>query len=318
MTNTAGHDRILSALDIRAEPFAICALEGACSLGLGRLSGATLHYVLGGQGDLRLPGHAPVVLAPGRLVLVPAAMRHSLCNAGGGQVGVPACRPAGLDLEEHVARGEAGGNMVVLCASISLSLQGTHGLIDLLRAPLSLDVTRAPVAAQAMTALLAEMGTERMGTERMGARAMVRALLLQCMIEMLRQRLEAGDPAVIWLAGLADPGLWRALRAMLDDPGAPHGVESLAEVAGMSRSRFAERFQAAYGQGAMGFLRELRLARAAQILSEGREPVKRVAQKVGFASRSAFTRAFIEVWGQSPRAFRSGRDQAAERAQKLA
>ncbi len=313
MTCNADHDRILSELEISADPFAICALEGACSLGLGRVPRATLHYVLGGQGELRLPGHAPLRLAPGRLVLVPAAMRHSLCNMGGGQVGVPACEPAGLDLEAHIARGEAGGNMVVLCSTISLGLRGAHGLIDLLRVPLSLDVATSAIAAQAMEALLSEMSTARAG-----ARAMVRALLLQCMIEMLRQRLEERDPAVTWLAGLADPGLWRALHAMLDDPGAPHGVESLAEVAGMSRSRFAERFQAAYGQGAMGFLRALRLARAAQMLSEGREPVKRVAQKVGFASRSAFTRAFIEAWGQSPRAFRAGRDQAAERAQKLA
>jgi len=37
-----------------------------------------------------------------------------------------------------------------------------------------------------------------------------------------------------------------------------------------------------------------------------------------FASRSAFIRAFVEASGQSPRAFRAGRDQAAERAQKLA
>jgi len=106
------------------------------------------------------------------------------------------------------------------------------------------------------------------------------------------------------VAGLADPSLWRALRAMLDDPAAPHGVDSLAEIAGMSRSRFAERFQATYGQGAVGFLRELRMARAAQMLSKGREPVKRVAQMVGFSSRSAFTRAFVEAWGQSPSAFR--------------
>jgi len=313
MPNETDHDRILSELDISADPFAICALEGACSLGLGRVPRATLHYVLGGQGELRLPGQAPFRLAPGRLVLVPAAMRHSLCNMGGGQVGLPACRPAGLDLEEHIARGETGGNMVVLCATISLGLRATHGLIDLLRVPLSLDLAAAPIAAQAMAALLDEMRSARSGT-----RAMVRALLLQCMIEMLRLRLEARDPAVTWLAGLADPNLWNALRAMLDDPGAPHTLERLAETAGMSRSRFAERFQAAYGQGAMTFLRDLRLARAAQLLSEGREPVTRVAQKVGFASRSAFTRAFIDAWGQSPRAFRGARDQAAERVQKLA
>ncbi|MET4102442.1 AraC family transcriptional activator of mtrCDE [Roseovarius sp. MBR-78] len=313
MTHDPGHDRILSALDIRAEPFAICALEGACSLGLGRVPRATLHYVLGGRGDLRLPGHAPLELAPGRLVLVPAAIRHSLCNAGGGQVGVPACRPAGLDIEEHIARGEAGGNMVVLCATISLSLHGTHGLVDLLRAPLSLDVTRAPVAAQAMAALLDEMGHARAG-----GRAMVRALLLQCMIEMLRARLEAGDAGLTWIAALADPGLWAALGVMLDAPGADYTLDSLAQAAGMSRSRFAERFQAACGSGAMAFLRDLRLARAAQMLSERRMPVEQVARAVGFQSRSAFSRAFVAMWGETPRAMRGRAGHAAERVQKLA
>lgn len=293
------HDRILSELDIEAEPFALCALEGACSLGMGRAPGATLHYVLGGQGRLSLQGLAPIDLQPGRLVLVPASLHHSLHNHGGGQIGLPACKPAGLDLEEHVARGEGSGNMVVLCSTIRLGLRETHGVIDFLRVPLTLDLGQAPRAEQAMAALV-----EEVTQARTGGRAMIRVLLLQCVIAMLRERLEAGDPAVLWLGGLADPGLWRALRMMLEDPGAPHVLETLAQAAGMSRSRFAERFQAAYGQAPMGFLRALRLARAAQMLSQGQEPVKRVAQRVGFASRSAFTRAFTETLGQSPRAFR--------------
>lgn len=318
MQDSAAHDRILNALEISAEPFAICALEGVCSLGLGRHPRPTLHYVLGGRGVLSVQGAAPLELAPGRLVLVPASQRHSLNNRGGAQAGLPACRPAGLDLQRHVARGEGTGGMVVLCSTLSLGLRGTHGLIDLLRAPLSLDVETSPVAAQAMAALVAEMEQERPGQ-----RAMVRALLLQCLIEMLRARLMAGDPRVIWLAALADPGLWRGLRAMLDAPGAPHTLESLAQAAGMSRSRFAARFQAAYGQGAMTLLRDLRLARAAQMLVERRAPVDQVARAVGFQSRSAFSRAFVAMWGTTPSAFRArgdavAGDQAAERAPKLA
>jgi AraC-like DNA-binding protein len=295
MQDSAAHDRILNALEISAEPFAICALEGVCSLGLGRHPRPTLHYVLGGRGVLSVQGAAPLELAPGRLVLVPA-------------------------LQRHVARGEGTGGMVVLCSTLSLGLRGTHGLIDLLRAPLSLDVETSPVAAQAMAALVAEMEQERPGQ-----RAMVRALLLQCLIEMLRARLMAGDPRVTWLAALADPGLWRGLRAMLDAPGAPHTLESLAQAAGMSRSRFAARFQAAYGQGAMTLLRDLRLARAAQMLVERRAPVDQVARAVGFQSRSAFSRAFVAMWGTTPSAFRARGDavagtgdQAAERAPKLA
>lgn len=309
----SAHDRILNTLEISAEPFALCALEGICSMGLGRNPRTTLHYVLGGRGVLSVQGAEPLVLAPGHLVLVPASLSHSLNNRGGAQAGLAACRPAGLDLEAHVARGEGEGVMVVLCASVSLGLRGTHGLVDLLRVPLCLDVAASPVAAQAMSALVAEMGTERPGQ-----RAMVRALLLQCLIEMLRKRLAVNDPAVTWLAALADPGLWRGLRAMLDEPGAPHSLDSLAELAGMSRSRFAARFQAAYGQGAMTLLRDLRLARAAQMMIERRLPVDQVARAVGFRSRSAFSRAFVAKWGASPRAFRARGDQAAERAQKLA
>jgi len=54
----------------------------------------------------------------------------------------------------------------------------------------------------------------------------------------------------------------------------------------------------------MTFLRQSGLARAAQLLTERRAPVKRIAQMVGFDSRSAFTRAFTLCYGQSPRAFR--------------
>ncbi len=301
MSDKTSHDLILAELDIRADPFAICSLEGACSMGLDRTPGATLHYVLGGTGQVSLPGASAIDLAPGRLVLIPACVRHSLRNFGGGQTGLPACKPAGLDLAEHVVAGSGHGNMVVLCSHIDLSLRGTHGLIDLLRNPLVIDVSTSPTTRRAMQALISEMTRPRTGR-----RAMIRALLLQCMIEMLRARLEAGDPNVLWLGALADPGLWNALRAMLDDPGAPHSLERLADAAGMSRSRFAERFQNAYGRAPMTFLRELRLARAAQLLSEGRDPVKRIAQKVGFTSRSAFTRAFTEAWGQSPRGFRGG------------
>ena len=295
------HDRILQEVDIRAEPFAICALEGACSMGLGRLQGATLHYVLGGEGRLSVQSRPALPLAPGRLVLVPAATLHSLRHDGERQTGLPACKPAGLNLKEHIRRGEGRGNMIVLCSSISLGLRNTHGLIDLLRAPLSFDVTTSDTAHRAMQSLIDEMLQPRAGR-----RAMVRVLLLQCVIEMLRVRLSAEDPAVMWIAALADPGLLEGLRAMLDDPGAAHSLESLAQAAGMSRSRFAARFQAAYGAPPMRFLRELRLARAAQLLAERREPVKRIARMVGFDSRSAFTRAFTASRGISPRAFRTG------------
>ena len=106
------------------------------------------------------------------------------------------------------------------------------------------------------------------------------------------------------MAALADPSLWNALRLMLDALGDPHSVESLADSVGMSRAAFAKRFADACGSGPIELLRDLRMHRAAHLLSTTDLPVKRIADLVGFASRSSFTRTFEAKTDQSPRSFR--------------
>jgi len=55
-------------------------------------------------------------------------------------------------------------------------------------------------------------------------------------------------------------------------------------------------------------LRDLRMRVAADLLANSGLPVKRIAEQVGFASRSAFARAFALHAGVSPRGFRGGTD----------
>ncbi|MDA5095758.1 AraC family transcriptional regulator [Aliiroseovarius sp. KMU-50] len=294
------HEPVLNELDIQAEPFAVCTLEGSCKLYLGQRPEAVWHYVVSGTGKLKIQSMTDVELHSGRIVLVPAGSRHSLIHNGSADVSGGVNIPAKLDLERIAAKGEGNGKMIVLCGAVSLGMRNTNGLVDLLRTPLHLDIETSAIAERAVLGIIDEVTGHRTGGQ-----AMVRLLLLQCVFEILRQRLEAGDPALIWLSGLADPNLWQALRVMLDNPGGAHSLESLAEAAGMSRSRFAEQFKAAYGRAPMSFLRELRMARAAQMLLDGRQPVKQIARKLGFQSRSAFTRAFTEFCGQSPRLFRT-------------
>ncbi|TDK49880.1 AraC family transcriptional regulator [Antarcticimicrobium luteum] len=295
-------ERTLDELELRADPFALCQLDGECTLGLGRMAQATLHYVLDGGGEVRLRGQRALAVGRGWLVLVPACEWHSLRSLGHRGGGLPSCEPAELQLAHHRQQGEGGGGMAVLCGAVSIGMRGTHGLVDLLREPMVLDLTETPAAARAMDQILLELGTPDVG-----GRAMIRALLLQCLIALFRQRITAADPGLNWLAALGAPRLWSALQAMLEAPGADHSVESLAAVAAMSRSRFAAQFSEAYGAGPMELLRELRLARAARLLLDGREPVKRVADLVGFRSRSAFSRAFTARMGSSPQAFRLAR-----------
>jgi transcriptional regulator GlxA family with amidase domain len=55
----------------------------------------------------------------------------------------------------------------------------------------------------------------------------------------------------------------------------------------------------------MKLLRDLRMNLASSLLEQSELPVERIAELVGFRSRSAFTRTFESVTGKSPHAFRS-------------
>ena len=294
---------ILDQMEATAEPFALCQLHGKCEIGLDKDPSATLHYVLAGCGEIHLPGRVPISLTCGSLVLVPALSRHTLRSFGEHVEPVPACRPAGLELA-HLIEGDAvaenGDQLITICAHIALSLRSLHNLIDLIREPIAETVDDSPLLAMPVRAILDELANP--GT---GSKAMIRALLLVCTIEMMRRRLAAQDQSLSWMAALRDPRLWPVLRRMLDAPGEAYSLESLAEIAGMSRSAFAKRFADAYGSGPMELLRDLRMQRASTSLLETDLPVKRIAEMSGFRSRSAFTRAFEAATGISPQQFRS-------------
>lgn len=296
-------EHIFNEMDITADPFALCELYGKCDLGLGHRPFSTLHYILAGRGEIIFKGHPPIEIERGTLVLVPALQSHTLRSFGHIEQSLPSCYPEKLNLIRHHLGSEdapSGNRLVAVCSQVKIGLRGVGDLIDLVREPIVEHVAPNSAISSPVSQLLAEMSSPGLGS-----RAMIRVLLMQCMIHLLRQRLAANDPGLAWMAALTDEKLWVALRLMLDTPGDAHSVESLAETAGMSRSTFSKRFSEAYGNGPMELLRNLRMHRAATMLAESDLPIKRVAQLAGFQSRSAFTRAFEFIVGTAPGRFRA-------------
>jgi len=78
----------------------------------------------------------------------------------------------------------------------------------------------------------------------------------------------------------------------------------LAMVSGFSLHHFHRVFRGVTGESVMGFVRRLRLERAAQQLKYQRTPVTSVAFDVGYGSHEAFTRAFRARFGMPPSAYR--------------
>jgi AraC family transcriptional regulator len=78
----------------------------------------------------------------------------------------------------------------------------------------------------------------------------------------------------------------------------------LARRAGFSPHHFHRVFRGMLGESVMGYVRRLRLERAALRLKHANEPVSAVALDAGYGSHEAFTRAFRERFGVTPSGFR--------------
>ena len=71
---------------------------------------------------------------------------------------------------------------------------------------------------------------------------------------------------------------------------------------GASRAAFAKRFQNLVGEAPMTFLKNWRMALAADLLTRADATVASVAYEVGYSSPYAFSAAFKRVRGLSPQA----------------
>jgi AraC-like DNA-binding protein len=78
----------------------------------------------------------------------------------------------------------------------------------------------------------------------------------------------------------------------------------LSTHAGLSPSRFRERFQRDLGTTPREFLKDLRLNEGKRLLRETRRPIKEIAERCGYGDLVAFSRAFKTRFATSPACYR--------------
>jgi AraC-like DNA-binding protein len=103
---------------------------------------------------------------------------------------------------------------------------------------------------------------------------------------------------------LQDPQVGRALALLHGAPARGWTVEELAREVALSRSALAERFASTIGAPPMQYLTQWRLTLAAQALRASGESIARIAERSGYESEAAFTRAFKREFGVPPAKWR--------------
>jgi len=293
-------EKLFENLALTVNPFATCRLSNGWRLRLPCRDWVTLHYTLAGAGELRLGSGELLPLAGNSLAVMPPNMVHAIqCGEVEHETGVEGQGDPEAPICELVAGSLNEVALTIACGRIQAKYAGSIGLFDHLEEAIVLDFGDNTRMRTIFDTLIDEY--QNAGP---ASAAMMTALMNQCLIEVLREAEAQSDGVLPWLSALDDPRISKVIDALLDHPERSHTLETMADKATMSRATFIRHFEKCFGRTPMDYLRDVRLRRAAQLLQISTLPVDSVADKVGYASRSHFSRAFHDRFGLSPSDFR--------------
>lgn len=267
------------------------------------------HVVVRGSGIASVPGHDPVAIEAGDVIVFPHGDPYVMQSGPGVPPELDGVEM--LQFFRDMAAGrlpfivtEGGGGdppAQFVCGFLGCDSQPFNPLLATMPPVLRVRRNRSDDPLDRLIEVtLAEARTPRAGG------ASVRLRLSELLfVEVIRRHLQtlpaAGDG---WLAGLADATVGRALALLHRRPAHPWTLDELARETGASRSVLADRFARLVGCPPMQYLVRWRMQIAAGLLREGNAKVSAVGMQVGYASEAAFSRTFKRIAGISPSQWR--------------
>lgn len=229
-----------------------------------------LHLLKSGQLTVLGAEGVKIILDKPSLVFFPRSTRHRL-----------------------IADQKSGADLV--CAQINYQDSFSNPLANALPTFLHYDLEKSDLLSQSAVWLFEEAFNDRCGRQ-----PMINRLCDIFLINVLRQILDDGSIAHGMMAGLAHPQLARILSLIHKNPQQAWPLETMAEMAGMSRSKFAATFRAVLGQTPGDYIADWRITIAKDLLIK-KQPVGLVANTVGYENGSTLARVFRKRTGLSPR-----------------
>ncbi|WP_052161434.1 AraC family transcriptional regulator [Hoeflea sp. BAL378] len=310
------YSEVFSALRLEAGLYFRACLRGDFALRLAEEQRRIrFHLVLDGACFVTVPGQDQVRLARGDFVLIPDGAAQTLSS--GRDVSAAVALSDALSRAQPVDgefRYGAGDPLCrLLCGFLRFDEALDHPLLKGLPPLIVLQRSDDPAAA-GITAALALLRAEADGPGAMQASIIHRVVEILLMQTVRSGLAGQAAPAALYSAALAHPRLFRALSAIHSRPEAAWTVDSLAAVAGMSRSRFAQIFTRAVGMTPVGYLTHWRMIRARELLAAPGPGMADIAARCGYLSVPAFGRRFAATFGIGPGEWRRRSRSSAENA----
>ncbi|TFW29275.1 helix-turn-helix domain-containing protein [Duganella callida] len=277
---TLSLDQALGQLDITATAFRRITLADDV---LPHAACGQVHFVavLAGSGVLQLTA-GPLAVTAGQLLLLPG------------------------DAAPQPGRGIASG-LTLAHGLLGASLLDGRSLFDFLALPHTLEADGTELFTGAIPELLRESAYGGPGSG-----AIITCLARRLVTALVRDawpQTGAIPPAQVVTRRQR---LRQIVDLMYKDPGRDYTLDGLADAAAMSRTVFHREFVACYGSSPLVMLRTLRLKRAEELLRQTDMPVKTITARLGYRSRSHFSKLFKDAYGIDPEQFRRQRSLPAE------
>ncbi|WP_051392178.1 AraC family transcriptional regulator [Burkholderia sp. AU4i] len=269
---------------------------------------ARFHIIVHGNCWLKLAGRPEwIQLHAGDLVVLLSGTGHCLVDAPGSNVVSAESVPHPDTPGDFVSVISGGGGLpaTVLCGHFEFDREQDNYLLRSLPTLIHLRGTDTYEFEWLQT--VHRFIADETLRARSGAVAVIQRLVEVLFIQMLRTYIAKSGPEAGILGAIADKQVGAALNQIHRAPERPWTVETLATEACMSRAAFATRFREMVGQSPMQYVTHRRLYKAAELLVRTQLNIAAIAERVGYESEPALSKAFKRIFGCGPGAYRRDR-----------
>jgi AraC-like DNA-binding protein len=244
----------------------------------------------------------PVQLQAGDVIVFPQGDAHVMSSAPGMR-GPFAREPMDQAQTTRLpvsVRIDGGGpdRSELICGFLGCDARPFNPLLATL--PRVLHVPRA-AAGDGLLEHFIKLALAESNAQRSGGVCVLARLSELLFVEIVRRYIATLPPeSTSWLAGLRDPSIGRVLGKLHDRPAHAWSLEELAREAGLSRSVLAERFAHFVGMPPMQYLMQWRMQLAASLLTNTALSLAEIAERVGYGSETALSRAYKRSVGMAP------------------
>lgn len=250
-------------------------------------------------------GEPPEKFSEGDIVIYPHGHGHIFVTRIGDRMpaDVDAYRRDGRPLPVRMHLNDDGAwTMRFVCGYLACNATPFNPLLEALPPQV---LARRPPEGNPIEVDLIKAAVEESEAQRPGRETILARLSELMFVRVVRRYIEQmPEHSTGWLSGLRDPQISKALQGLHARPAHDWTLDELARECAMSRAVLAERFAQRVGETPMRYLTRWRMQLATRLLEQPGIPIERIAEEVGYRSEAAFSRAFKNIVGAPPGAWR--------------